>query len=499
MRPDAGCLLKLSARRRADKRRVEGSRTVVGRDSYDVIVVGAGTAGLPAAIFAAARGMRVLLLEKLDRIGGTLHLATGQMSAAGTSLQRERGIQDTPDLHFADVMRISHGTANAELVRLAVDIAAETIEWLRANGFDFHPDCPAVVFNHEAYSVPRTYWGTNKALSILAVLERLVRPHLESGAITLRTGTTVSRLLMDGATRVAGVVARGAVGTESELRARQVVLTAGGYGGNPAMFQRYERLPLYGPLPQPASGEVIEAAVAMGAGFRNARNFLPSFGGIEDEPGSHRIVWTDRPVLQPQWRKPWEIYVNRAGQRFVAEDNESNDVRERALLGQPDMLFWVVYDARIERAAPPILPTFDAERLAGRFAGHPSFTRAGTLDELARKAGIEPAGLAASVAAYNRSVADGDDPLGRKHMPLPILEPPFIALRNHGVAVKSAGGVDVDRRLRVRLTDGRVVENLFAGGETIGGGLLSGNAFVGGMSLTPWLGFGRLIGRDFIQ
>ena len=81
-------------------------------DGHDLLVVGAGTAGLPAAIFAARRGMRVLLVEKLDRVGGTLHVAQGQLAAAGTSLQRERGIEDSPDLHFADVMRISRGTAS---------------------------------------------------------------------------------------------------------------------------------------------------------------------------------------------------------------------------------------------------------------------------------------------------------------------------------------------------------------------------------------------------
>jgi fumarate reductase flavoprotein subunit len=278
-----------------------------------------------------------------------------------------------------------------------------------------------------------------------------------------------------------------------------VALTAGGYGGNPAMFQRYEQLPLYGPLPQPASGEAVEASIAAGAGFRNARNFLPSFGGIEDAPGSHRVVWTDRPLLQPQWRKPWEIYVNADGERFVREDEESNDVRERALLAQPDMLFWVVYDSRIEREAPTLLPTFDSARLAERFASHPSFVRAASLHELARRMDVNVEALVSSVVAYNAAVASGSDALGRTHMPLPIAEPPFIALRNHGVAVKSAGGIDVDRRLRVRRADGRVFENLHAAGETIGGGLLSGNAFVGGMSLTPWLGFGRLIGRDFLQ
>lgn len=84
-------------------------------------------------------------------------------------------------------------------------------------------------------------------------------------------------------------------------------------------------------------------------------------------------------------------------------------------------------------------------------------------------------------------------------MPLPIAEPPFVALRNHGMAVKSAGGVDVDARLRVRRPDGRVFENLHAAGETIGGGLLSGNAFVGGMSLTPWMSFGRMIGESIAR
>jgi len=102
---------------------------------HDLLVLGAGTAGLPAAIFAARRGLRVLLVEKLDRVGGTLHVAQGQLAAAGTSLQRERGIEDSPELHFADVMRISRGTANEEMVRLAVGAAAGTIEWLRAAGF----------------------------------------------------------------------------------------------------------------------------------------------------------------------------------------------------------------------------------------------------------------------------------------------------------------------------------------------------------------------------
>ena len=92
---------------------------------YDVIVCGVGTAGQTAAIFAAKRGARVLAIDIADEIGGNTARSTGQMSAAGTKLQAERGIHDTPDMHYDDVMRISHGTADPQIVRAAVDNAAD--------------------------------------------------------------------------------------------------------------------------------------------------------------------------------------------------------------------------------------------------------------------------------------------------------------------------------------------------------------------------------------
>src|SRR5579884_2669123 len=109
------------------------------KPSWDVIVVGGGTAGLPCAIFAARRGANVLLLEAADKLGGTLHLAQGQLSAAGTKVQRAKGISDTPDEHFADILRISKDTVDHPLVRLAVDNAAATFDWLMDCGFEMIP------------------------------------------------------------------------------------------------------------------------------------------------------------------------------------------------------------------------------------------------------------------------------------------------------------------------------------------------------------------------
>ena len=99
-------------------------------DEWDVIVVGAGTAGIPTAIFAGQRGARVLLVEADDKIGGTLHWSTGQMTAAGTKLQKKLGIDDHPDWHYADCHRISGGTVHPVLGRLAIDNAADSFDWL---------------------------------------------------------------------------------------------------------------------------------------------------------------------------------------------------------------------------------------------------------------------------------------------------------------------------------------------------------------------------------
>ena len=101
----------------------------------DVLIVGAGTAGLPCAIAAVDAGARVRIIEKSDRIGGTLHLSGGHFSAAGTNRQRAYGIaDDTVDAHFADVVRISEHTAREDIARKAVDLAPEMVDWLDANG-----------------------------------------------------------------------------------------------------------------------------------------------------------------------------------------------------------------------------------------------------------------------------------------------------------------------------------------------------------------------------
>ncbi|MGB3441020.1 MAG: FAD-dependent oxidoreductase [Actinophytocola sp.] len=462
----------------------------------DLLIVGAGTAGLPAAIEAARHGLRVTVVEQADQIGGTLWRSWAQLSAGGTALQRSRGIHDSPDLHFDDVMRISKGSADPALVRLAVDHAPETVDWLVSAGFDMDPAAPAILYFHEPYALPRTYWGRRGGMSVLEVLIPRFERACADGTVTLLLNTTVTALRTDGANRVAGVTAFGRSGVRTDLDAAAVILTSGGYSGNAELFPRLTGgAPLVGPGAPTSTGTGLLAALELGARTRGGELFLPTYGGVllPDSP-SKTVPLDDYPQLTPQSRPPWEIHVNARGERFVAEDADSVDVRENALLDQPGLRFWVVYDETVRQKAPALFPTWAQEDLSEAFAGHPSFATAGTLEELAECAGVDPAGLRRSVDEYNAAVASGVDSLGRRHLPLPIEQAPFYAVRNHGSTLKSPAGLVVDRELRVLGADGPV-ENLYAAGEVLGGSTLSGKSFVSGMSVTPALSFGRLLGR----
>lgn len=462
----------------------------------DLLIVGAGTAGLPAAIETARAGLRVTVVEQAEQVGGTLWRSWAQLSAGGTALQRTRGIDDNPDLHFADVMRISKNSADPTLVRLAVDHAPATVDWLMSAGFDMDPAAPAILYFHEPYTLPRTYWGRRGGMSVLEVLVPRFERACEAGAVTVLLNTTMTALRADGAGRVAGVTVFGKDGVRADLDAAHVLLTSGGYAGNAELFPTLTGgAPLVGPGAPTSTGTGLMAALDLGASTRGGELFLPTYGGVllPDSP-SRTVPLDDYPQLTPQSRQPWEIHVNARGERFVAEDADSVDVRENALLDQPDLTFWVVYDDVVRQKAPALLPTWGEADLFESFAAHPSFTTADTLEELAKKAGLDAAGLARTVEEYNAAVESGQDPLGRRHLPMPIERAPFYAVRNHGTTLKSPAGLVVDEHLRVVGAAGPI-ENLYAAGEVLGGSTLSGKSFVSGMSVTPALSFGRLLGR----
>ncbi|MEU8192244.1 FAD-dependent oxidoreductase [Microbispora amethystogenes] len=460
--------------------------------AWDVIVAGAGTGGLVLATFAARRGARVLVADPAPRVGGTLHIATGQLSAAGTRLQAERGIEDSPEAHLADILRISKGTVDEGLVRLAVENAADTFEWLLGNGYEVLPDHPVQGQNHEPYSTPRYYWGPEAGRSILAALLPPFEAERAKGGITLLLETEVVALRQeDGA--VTGVTVRRADGSTEEHTGRNVVLATGGYNSDPERFRKLNGVTAYAAASYPyARGRGLDLGVSAGGYVRGGEKYLCSFGSVLDHD-DHPAPVLCRPVHWPEMRQPWEIYVNAHGERFVAEDDPSVDRREHALRAQPELRRWIVFDDRIAREAPRLVPDWPLETLLGHFGTHPMFHRADTLEELGRLAGVHPENLARTVAEYNAALG-GEDPLGRTHRPLPVAEPPFYAIRVQGMSITSTAGLAVDTRLRVVDRAGDPVPNLYAIGEILGSGQLMGDSFCGGMLATPAMTFGRLLG-----
>lgn len=475
-------------------------------DRWDLIVVGGGNAGLPAAIFAAQRGARVLVVEAAGAVGGTLFLSSGQMSAAGTRLQRSMGIEDSWQLHYDDIMRISTGTADPVLVRLAVEHAAPAFDWLTDHGFEVRDGHPVTGTTHDPYSRPRYAWGYEGGLSILQVLTKQLRPLVEAGKVGVLLQTRVTALIQERDGTVGGVVTRNEQGETARHLGRHVALTCGGYTENAAMYEKYEGVKDYSQMTYPFSqGAGYELALAAGGHVRGGQNHVPLFGAIlsgYEYPAP--MLATARHF--PGDRPPWEIYVNKAGRRFICEDMLSHTEYERGLGAQPDERCWAVFDEAIYRAAPPLVgrgfnSPWTPEDTAEAFAsGAPNFFRAASLEALAHAAGIDPAGLAATVSTYNAAQAGRRrDPFGRKHLPLPIATAPFHAVQIQSWNLTSYAGVAVDGQLRVIREDGRPIRNLYAAGELLGMGQLMGRAVCGGMSVMPALALGRLLGHSILR
>jgi fumarate reductase flavoprotein subunit len=469
-------------------------------ERYDLVICGAGAAGMPCAIAAAEQGARVVVIEKAAEIGGTLHVAGGHVSAAGTRLQAELGIEDTPDSHYDDVMRICGNTADPALLRLAVDEAGPLVDWLHDLGFPFDPEAPQPALIYKPYSVARLYWGEAPGQKGPVIL-RTIRPewdrHVAAGRITVLLEHALAGLVVEDG-RVAGIRATGPDGAGRELRGDAVVLATGGYGSSPDLFAELTPgAPQVLALARPAAtGDGIRAALDLGAEVRGADRFLLNYGVLPAEPGSTRGASRSEGIdLRPE-RPRREIWVNEAGERFVAEDVQSLAAQHDALRAQPGQRAWVVLDEACLREGPQVHLAWDSSEVRRRAAEGRVAWLADSPDALARRAGLDPAALARTIEAWNAACAAGSDPLGRTTGLVPLAEPPYVAIEMRCAATVTFGGLAVDGELRVVDAATREpIPGLFAAGEILGGATTSGRSYTGGMLLTPALAFGRLLGR----
>jgi len=464
--------------------------------TWDIVIVGAGTTGMPAAIKASERGAKVLVIDAADKVGGTLHLSSGSLSAAGSSLQKAKGIDDTPEKHFQESIRINHGTGEFDKLKLWQENSAGTLEWLLSIGMEYPDNQPVAAAGHEPYDTARITTPVNAGKAYVEVIQPAFEKVLESGNVELRLNTRMRELIVEADGSVGGVVVETQDGGTEEIRAAATLLACGGYSNSDALWQEFHGRPKRVYTYPYSRGDGIEAARKLGGQVQLADNLITTFGGTIDidKPEDHWIHTMTMPLV----RAPWEIIVNNEGRRFINEEEGNPDIRERSIMNQSDWSCWLVYDDAIREQAPQVFLTWDAEKIERAFETHPDYCRADTIEGLAEATGIPAANLRTSIEQYNKGREAGADPWGREHTPLSIEKAPFYAIKHYAISVVSFGGITCDNELRVLDAEGQPIPNLYAGGEMLGMGIW-GNAYLGGSSVGGCLTMGRLLGERFLN
>jgi tricarballylate dehydrogenase len=479
--------------------------------SWDVIVVGAGNAGLCAAHAARERGRRVLVLEKADEewSGGNSAFTAGAIRLAHGGLEDLRDVvedvEENTDLEpysaeefLADMRRVTLGRGDEAMARVLVGDSGDVVRWLRDKGLRFR-----LMYERQANEIDgrKRFWG-GLALGTVDGGEGLMAQHraaAQRDGIELRHGAAVEDLLRGADGAFSGVAVRTGDGTRVELAAGAVVLAAGGFESNPQM-----RAAQLGPNWDVAkvrgtphnTGEVLRAALAHGA---------QAYGHWS---GCHAIQWDagapptgDRELTNRYSRQsyPVAIVVNADGERFIDEGADFRNYTYAKygaeVLRQPQGIAAQIFDARTVQ----MLRTIDYEA--------PGATRveADTLAELAEALGIDAERFERTVAEFNAAIGPGDfDPTikdgkatrgidpPKSNWALPVEQPPFTAFPITCGITFTFGGVRVDEDARVLDSAGRPLPGLFAAGELVGG--LFFHNYPGGTGLTAGAVYGRRAG-----
>ena len=478
---------------------------------YQIIIIGAGSAGICCAIRAAERGLHVLVIEKDAIIGGTLHLTAGHLSAGGTRRQKFKGIDDSPQKHYDEVMKISQNTANPEIVKLATELAPKTVDWLEDNGFEFDPETPAIIYGHAPYSTPRTYWGNQDyaggriataGITIFNTLKPIWDKYVEEGKITILLEHKLTNLVkIDN--KVVGIKALHEE-KESIFHGLNIVLTTGGYASNHDFFKKVtpDHPRLISTARETSMGDGIIAAQVIGAKFKGAEMHNSTLGGIELEPLSGRTdFWKQwARVSNSVDRRPREIYVNEQAERFINEDEPNPDVREKLVHKQSGRRFWLVFDEIALMSGASIIPQWTQDKIKEECQNEKAMWKADSIRELAQKIGLDSDKLEITVNCFNKNCVDKIDAdfgrnLTNEKAVFPIKNAPFYAILTYAYSLITFGGLATNNKLQVLNEANEPIEGLYAAGEIMGVSSTSGDAFCGGMVLTPALSFGKYLGE----
>ena len=420
----------------------------------DVVVIGAGGAGLTSAIAAHEKGVKVILIEKTELLGGNTNYATAGLNAAGTKIQEKLGIKDSPELFYEDTMKGGKNKNNKELVRVLVNNLSE----LTSTG---------------GQSVKRTHRPTGGSAvgpNIVAALSKTA----ESEKIDIRKGTKAIGLVK-AKNKIVGVKVREVDGKEYTIKAKAVIVATGGFGANAKMVEKYNpKLKGFGSTNNPA---IVGDGIIM---VEKVGGALVDMSEIQTHP---TVVHNKTNMITEAVRGEGAILVNRDGKRFI-DELETRDVVSKAILNQKGKLAFLIFDEGIRTK----LKAADGYVKKG-------FAVEGTLEEIAAKIGTDAKTLEATLNKYNEAVKNKvDSEFNKKTLPKELTGTKYYVIEVSPAVHHTMGGVRINTNAEVLGKNGRPIKGLYAAGEVTGG--IHGANRIGGNAVADITIFGKIAGEN---
>ncbi len=435
----------------------------------DVVVIGAGGAGMAAAIQAADDGATVVVLEKMNYAGGNTVRSEGGMNAAGTASQAALGIEDSPEVMIEDTMVGGKNLSNPELVRFMAENSAATVDWLTSLGMDL-----SEVAQGAGATNARMHRSAGGA-KIGGVLTPVLMKNLEARGISILYGVRATKLDTDETGAVVGVTATDKNGAQLSFTCNSVVLATGGFGANEEQFSAYRPdLVGFSTTNHPgATGDGIVMAKEIGAA-------LVDMDQIQTNPTVEPVTHI---VLSESVRGNGAIMVNVEGKRFVCE-MLTRDVLSAAILEQPEKYAYLIFDKRIMDKMEALQQDYEMGIV----------TEGETPEALAQELGIPEDVFAAEVESWNAAVASGNDAAFERTTGMGTLsDGPWYAIKVSPAVHYTMGGVKINTNTEVLREDDSVIANLYAAGEVTGG--VHGGNRLGGNAVCDIMVFGRQAGK----
>lgn len=445
----------------------------VKNGNCDIVIIGAGGAGLAAAIEGVQNGAKVIVLEKMGVAGGNTTSATGGLNAAETKIQKELGIEDTKEQFYADTMKGGYNKNDPALVRKMVDKAAETVDWLMSFGVDLSDVGKMAGSTNKRTHRPQG--GAAVGAHMVSVMEAEA---LKIG-VDLRKNSKVIDIIKE-EDKPAGVVVE-TNGQRYTIAAKAVIIATGGFGANPDMVVKYK--------PELEGFGTTNHKGATGDAFA----WIEKFGGAltqMDEIQTHpTVVPGNGLMITEAVRGNGAIMVNREGNRFCSE-MATRDVMSKAILNQTGKTAYLVFDMGVRKSLKAI----------EGYVKQGLLTEGETPEALAEKLGIPAESFASTIANYNQIQASGNDAeFGRKasEMPRPLTEGPYYAVEVGPAIHHTMGGIKITPNAEVLDTNGNVIPGLYAAGEVTGG--VHGGNRLGGNAVADICVYGKIAADSALE